>query len=93
MIFSEGVITYVMNTTRIKDAAQEYEDLRCSLIGNFFRAGVVALLFGPLLVQLRLLERCPTPQELINRMGLRPGECFHQGLNCTPGQAQRFSSA
>ena len=37
---------YVMTTARLKDAAQGYEDLRWSLICNFFHAGVVALLFA-----------------------------------------------
>ena len=79
-----------MNPTRIKDAAQEYEDLRCSLIGNSFHAGIVALLFAPLCVRLNLLDRSPTPQELVSRMGLRPGERFHEGLHCSLERPRDF---
>ena len=90
MFLGEGMTTYVMNPTRIKDATQEYEDLRCSLIGNSFHAGVVALLFAPLCVQLCLLQRSPTPHESLNRMGLRPGECFHESLDCSLGMPRDF---
>ena len=90
MFLGEGMTTYVMNPTHVKSAAQEYEDLRCSLIGNSFHAGVVALLFAPLCVQLGLLKQCPTPQNLVDRMGLRPGECFYEGLDCSLNRPKDF---
>ena len=82
MFMGEGMIKFAMNTAKIKEAAQDYEDARCSLIGNSFHAGVVALLFAPLMVNLVSVRQRPTPQGIVNRMGLRPGECYYSGLKC-----------
>ena len=59
------------------------EDARCSLVGNGFNAGIVALLFAPLFHARGLLDVRPTRQELVERMGSLPGETYYPGLNCS----------
>ena len=90
MFLGEDMTKFAMNTAKIKEAAQEYEDVRCSLIGNSFHAGVVALLFAPLMVKLGLLERRPGPQDIVDRMGLRPGEVYYPGLACGLNRPKDF---
>ena len=73
----------------IKDAAQEYEDLRCSLICNFFYAGVLAFFLAPLVTQLGLLNKRPTPPGYSQPHGPSPGRMFLPGARVWHGSAQR----
>ena len=103
MFLGKGATAFACNTGSTKANPQECEDIRCSLIGNSFHAGVVALLVAPMLQSKGLLKKIPTPQELIWRMGLRPGELYVEGRDCslqpapcraspTRWQAQRHAS-
>ena len=82
---------YCVNQTQIKKGEQEYEDIRCSLIGNSFHAATVALLIAPLAVNLGLLAVRPAPQELVQRLGLTPGEVYQPGVACHLGRPTPFS--
>ena len=43
----------------------------------------MALLLAPLLKAENLLGTVPTPQDLVERMGLYPGEVYVEGLDCS----------
>ena len=69
-----------MNPVHAKRDPQALEEARCCLIGNGFNAGVAALLIAPLMLARGLLDRRPSPQDLVDRMGLHPGEiCLRRG--------------
>ena len=67
---------FAINPTLATKDPQMLEDARCSLVGNGFNAGIVALLFAPFFHERKLLKVRPTPQDLIDRMGLLPGDLF-----------------
>ena len=82
MFLGRNATKYAVNPTHVKESPQVLEDERCCLIGNTFHAGVVALIFAALLHRRHLLRSRPSPQELVERMGLRPGELYTPGLRC-----------
>lgn len=82
MFLGRDATKYAVNPTHAKAEPQRLEDERCCLIGNTFHAGVVALVFAALLQQRNELTERPSPQDLVERMGLRPGEFFVPGLRC-----------
>ena len=90
MFLGDGMTKFAMNTAKNKEAVQEYEDVKCSLIGNSFHAGVVSLRFAPLMVNLGLLDKRPAPQDIVDRMGLRPGEVYFPGLDCGLNRPKDF---
>ena len=82
MFLGRGATLYALNPTKAKLDPQLLEDERCILVGNSFHAGVVALIFAGLAEQRKLLKSRPSPQDIVDRMGLRPGEIFVDGLVC-----------
>ena len=84
MFLGRCATAFACSANSAKANPQDYGDIRCSSIGNTFHAGVVALLVAPMLRGKGLLKQIPTPQELIWRMGLRPGELFVEGRDCSP---------
>ena len=83
MLFGTDHTRLYMNPVAAKADPQALEDARCCLVGNSFHAGVVALLVAPLLVEEGFLTSVPTPDELVARIGLLPGEVFTEGLDCS----------
>ena len=51
MFLGQGVTKYAINPTKAQENPVELEDVRCSLVGNSFHAGVVAMLFSVILVK------------------------------------------
>ena len=88
MFLSRGATCFALNPVLAKSDPQHLEDERCSLIGNSFHAGVFAVILGSVLEKERL--RRPSPQDLVSRMGLRPGEFYLQGLRCDLGRPAGF---
>lgn len=70
------------NAVKAEADPQGYMDARGALVGNAFHSGVVAALLAPLLVQEGFLGEIPSPSDLVDRMGLAPGEVYYPGLNC-----------
>lgn len=68
---------------RAKADPEGYEAARCALVGNSFDAGVVAVLLGPLFVKEKVLDVGPTPEDLVARMGLPPGEAYAPNVDCS----------
>ena len=89
MFLGKGATRFALNPVQSKADPQALEDERCSLIGNSFHAGVFALVFSGLFEEKRMLRR-PSPQELVNRMGLRPGELYLEGLDCRLDRPKGF---
>ena len=83
MFLGRGYTSHCWNPVKAKADPTGYEDARLSLVGNSFNAGVVALLLAPLFVAEGYLAVRPTPDDLVLRMGLRPGETFREGLDCS----------
>ena len=50
---------------------QEVEDIRCSLLGNAFHPGVVALLLSYRARDLKLINKLPSPQQVREAAGLQ----------------------
>ena len=73
MFLGKGFTKCCLNPVKAKEQSEAYEDVRNSLIGNSFHAGVMALILAPMLVQEGYLDKAPTPQDLVERMGLYPG--------------------
>ena len=83
MFLSRGYTSHCWNPVKAKRDPVGFEDARLSLVGNAFNAGVVALLLAPLFeAEGYLLER-PSPSDMVQRMGLKPGEAYFPGLNCS----------
>ena len=74
MYLGRGATQFALNPVEIKRQPQLLEDTRCSLVGNSLNAGIVALLLAPPMVMRGLLKEAPTPQNIVDRMGLRPAE-------------------
>ena len=83
MFLGRGATRYALNPTAAKADPQALEDARNCLIGNTFHAGVFGVILGSLFHQAKLLPSSPTPQELVSRMGLHPGEIYVEGLDCS----------
>ena len=79
MFFGHDYTRMCMNPTVAKSDPQAHEDCRCSLVGNAFHTGIVALLLAPLFHGLGLLQTRPTPDEIVLRMHLPPGEVHTEG--------------
>ena len=79
-----------LNPANAKNEPQLLEDTRCSLLGNTWHAGVFALLFAPLFVRRGILSEGPTPQDVVDRAGLFPGESFVPGLRCDLGRPPSY---
>ena len=87
MFLGRGFTSHCWNPTKAKADPAGFNDARLSLVGNAFNAGVVAALLAPLFQAEGYLERRPSPNDLVQRMGLRPGEVFYDGLDCCLGAA------
>lgn len=87
---AELATRYALNPTKAKTDPQALEDVRCCLIGNTFHPGVFALVPRVLGERRRLLERRPTPQEVVGRQGLHPGEVYVAGLQCGLNRAPTY---
>ena len=70
------------NAVKAEADPQGYLDARGALVGNAFHSGVVAALLATLLQQEGFLSEIPSPSDLVDRMGLAPGEVYYPGLNC-----------
>ena len=90
MFLGQGCTRYAFNFIKAKTDPTALEDVRCSLIGNTFHAGVVAMVFSALFTKRNLLENKPSAQEMVGRQGLYPGEVYVDGLNCGLGRAASF---
>ena len=90
MFLGTDFTRYALNPVLAKADPQALEDARCALIGNSFHAGVVALLLAPLFRTQGLLSETPTPDELVQRMGLRPGEIFVPGIDASLRRPRDF---
>ena len=60
MFLGANFTRFALNPTTVKHDPRSLEDARCSLIGNSFHAGVVALLLAPLFCNEGLLDSRPT---------------------------------
>lgn len=75
--FSPGYTRLALPPREAKVKTEDYEDIRCSLLGNTFSIQVVAWLLGQLLAQTGFLPSLPTPQDVIDY--------------CSPLEAARIS--
>ena len=82
MFLGRGYTSHCWNPVKAKADPTGFDDARLSLVGNSFNAGVVALLLAPLFVAEGYLKERPSPDDIVSRMGLRPGEVFRDGLDC-----------
>ena len=82
MFLGRGATQFALNPTKAKQDPQALEDVRCSLIGNSFHAGVFGMVLSVLFERKKLLERKPTTQEMVSRQGLHPGEVYSEGRIC-----------
>ena len=74
MYLGRGATQFALNPVESKRQPQLLEDTRCSLVGNSLNAGIVALLLAPPMVMRGILKEGSTPQNIVDRMGLRPAE-------------------
>ena len=74
MSLGRDYTSHCWNPTKAKANPEGFRDARLSLVGNAYNAGVVALLIAPLFVAEKVLAVRPTPSDLVNRLGLKPGE-------------------
>ena len=79
MFLGVGFTAHCWKGQEVAANPQGMEDARCALIGNSFHAGVVALILAPLLVEYGILETLPSPQDIVNRAQLRPGDMWRPG--------------
>ena len=83
MFLGQGYTQHCMNPTKAEQNPVLFADTRAALVGNAFHAGVVALLLAPLLASEGYLSEIPSPDDLVQRMGLYPGETYYAGLDCS----------
>ena len=83
-VLGKGATVHALNPVKTKADPQLAEDTQCSLVGNTFHAGVVALAMASLFVSNNSFEVAPTPQEVVQRMGL-----FQIGTCHSPAQLDR----
>ena len=82
MFLGRGSTRFALNPTKAKQDPVGLEDIRCSLIGNSFHAGVVAMVLSVLFEKKGLLRVKPSAQDMVHRQGLYPGEVYAPGLIC-----------
>ena len=90
MFLGKGATKFAVNPTQVGQDPVSYEDIRCSLIGNSFHAGVFAMALSVLFEKKGLLPRKPTTQEMVSRQGLHPGERYVPGLRCDLARPPTF---
>ena len=86
MFLGQGATRFALNPTKAEADPVELEDIRCSLIGNTFHAGVFALVLSAVMEKHGLRDAKPTAQEIVDRQGLYPGERYVPGLTCHLGR-------
>ena len=90
MFLGQGATRYALNPTVAKDDPVRFEDVRCSLIGNSFHAGVFSMILSQLFHKKGFLAEKPTAQDIVDRQGLYPGEKYVQGLQCDLGRPPSY---
>ena len=90
MFLGKGATRFAINPIQVSEDPVACEDVRCSLIGNSFHAGVFAMIMSVLFEKKGLLSRKPSAQEMVARQGLYPFETFVPGLRCDLARPPTF---
>ena len=78
---------FCLPASEIKKSSTRYEDERLSLIGDSF----CVLSFGWVAGQLcRAIREPPSPEELVNVLGLAPGTCSRKGASAPMGRWKQY---
>ena len=75
--FGAGHTTSCMSASEVKKSYTDYEDVRCSLIGDSFCILSFAIIAGSLSAN---FSPRMTPSQIVRRMGLAPGATLHPSV-------------
>ena len=90
MFLGAGFTSRCWRPKAVLEDPNGYEDGRCALIGNSFHAGVVALIFSPLMLKYSFFEDIADapgnrqPNDVASRQGLQRGLEPQQSNRCVP---------